>query len=53
MRTAEPARMRRVLDAWDDHLAHVSLPRRLTAQLRAAGFADASMAGATPLPPTS
>ena len=45
MRTSEPARMRRVLDVWDDHLTHVSLPRTLTAQLRAAGFADVSMAG--------
>ncbi len=36
----DPARMRRLLDAWDRHLVHVSLPRTLAAQLRDAGFAD-------------
>ena len=40
LRTADEARMRRVLDAWDEHLADPSLPRRLTAELRAAGFED-------------
>ena len=40
MRTAESDRMRRVLDAWDDHLTHVALPRTLSAQLRDAGFDD-------------
>jgi len=45
LRTADEARMRRVLDAWDEHLADPSLPRRLTAELRAAGFADPRMQG--------
>ena len=45
MRTADPARMRRVLDAWDEHLTHVSLPRTLTAELREAGFEDVAMEG--------
>jgi SAM-dependent methyltransferase len=31
---------RRVQQAWDEHLAHRSLPRTLAARLRAAGFAD-------------
>lgn len=30
----------RVLRAWDDHLAHVSLPRTLAPRLRSAGFED-------------
>jgi ubiquinone/menaquinone biosynthesis C-methylase UbiE len=30
----------RVLRAWDEHLAHRSLPRTLAARLRAAGFRD-------------
>jgi arsenite methyltransferase len=33
----------RVLDAWDDHLAHRSLPRTLKPLLRAAGFDDVRM----------
>jgi ubiquinone/menaquinone biosynthesis C-methylase UbiE len=45
LRTADAARMRRMLDAWDEHLADPSLPRRLTAELRAAGFADPRMEG--------
>jgi arsenite methyltransferase len=45
MRTAEPERMRRMLDAWDEHLTHVSLPRTLTAELRKAGFDDVAMHG--------
>jgi ubiquinone/menaquinone biosynthesis C-methylase UbiE len=36
----DEARMRRMLEAWDRHLVHPSLPRTLAAQLRAAGFAD-------------
>jgi arsenite methyltransferase len=32
-----------VLRAWDQHLAHRSLPRRLAARLRAAGFEDVGM----------
>jgi SAM-dependent methyltransferase len=34
----DAARMRRMLETWDEHLTHRSLPRTLTAQLRAAGF---------------
>ena len=33
----------RVLRAWDEHLAHRSLPRTLAARLRAAGFRDVRM----------
>jgi len=36
--SADPERMDRVLRAWDEHLTHPSLPRSLTARLRAAGF---------------
>ena len=36
----DPDRMRRVLEAWDEHLVHPSLPRRLGAHLRGAGFVD-------------
>jgi arsenite methyltransferase len=36
----DPARMERVLRTWDEHLTHTSLPRTLTARLRAAGFRD-------------
>jgi arsenite methyltransferase len=45
MRTSDPARMRRVLDVWDEHLTHVSLPATLSAQLAAAGFEDMRMEG--------
>jgi arsenite methyltransferase len=45
LRTADEQRMRRLLDAWDEHLADPSLPRRLTAELRAAGFEDARVEG--------
>lgn len=31
--------MARALTAWDEHFVHPNLPRRLTSQLRAAGFA--------------
>jgi ubiquinone/menaquinone biosynthesis C-methylase UbiE len=41
----EPQRMRRVLSAWDDHLVHPSLPRRLGPYLRAAGFVDVTVTG--------
>ena len=34
-RSSEPDRMRRVLAAWDEHLADPYLPRRLTGQLAA------------------
>jgi arsenite methyltransferase len=36
--SADPARMRRVLEAWDEHLVHPSLPRTLAPALRSAGF---------------
>jgi arsenite methyltransferase len=39
----DPARMTRVLEAWDEHLAHPSLPRVLAPAMRAAGFADVRM----------
>jgi arsenite methyltransferase len=42
-----PARMARVLQAWDEHLVHPSLPRTLAAQLRSVGFDDVHMAGHT------
>lgn len=41
----DSARMQRVLQAWDEHLAHPGLPRTLTAQLRSAGFDDVQMVG--------
>ena len=36
--TEDPARMARVLAAWDEHFAHGHLPRTLSRQLRDAGF---------------
>jgi hypothetical protein len=39
----DPARMTRVLEAWDEHLAHPSLPRVLAPAMRAAGFEDVRM----------
>ena len=41
--SADPARMDHVLAAWDEHLAHVSLPRTLAATMRSAGFEDIRM----------
>ena len=38
--SADPERMRRVMLAWDEHLAEPSLPRILPAALRDAGFED-------------
>jgi arsenite methyltransferase len=38
-RSNDDERMRRVLQAWDDHLVHRDLPRRLPQLLRGAGFA--------------
>jgi ubiquinone/menaquinone biosynthesis C-methylase UbiE len=38
-RSSDPERMRRVLAAWDEHLADPYLPRRLTGLLADAGFA--------------
>jgi arsenite methyltransferase len=43
----DPARMDRVLRAWDAHLAHPSLPRTLAARLRSAGFDDIGVEGHT------
>ena len=45
LRTADEDRMRRLLAAWDEHLADPSLPRRLTAELRAAGFEEPRIEG--------
>jgi ubiquinone/menaquinone biosynthesis C-methylase UbiE len=39
----DPARMTRVLEAWDEHLAHPSLPRVLAPAMRAVGFEDVRM----------
>ena len=36
--TEDPARMARVLAAWDEHFAHGNLPRTLSRQLRDSGF---------------
>jgi arsenite methyltransferase len=45
--SADPDRMARVLRSWDVHLTHRSLPRALSAQLRAVGFDDVRMDGHT------
>lgn len=39
----DPERMRRMLEAWDKHLIHPSLPSTLSAQLAAAGFENVEM----------
>lgn len=36
--SADPARMRKILAAWDEHLAHPYLPRTLASAMRQAGF---------------
>lgn len=41
--SADPARMTRVLTAWDEHLAHPSLPRTLAPAMRSAGFEQVEM----------
>jgi arsenite methyltransferase len=41
--SADPARMERVLGAWDEHLAHPSLPRTLAPAMRAVGFEQVEM----------
>jgi arsenite methyltransferase len=41
----DPARMQRVLDAWDHHLADPVLPRTLGARLAASGFEDVATDG--------
>ncbi|HET9557213.1 MAG TPA: methyltransferase domain-containing protein, partial [Actinomycetota bacterium] len=43
--STDPARMARVLAAWDGHLADPSLPRTLAARLRAAGFTGVTAEG--------
>jgi arsenite methyltransferase len=43
----DPSRMQRCLAAWDEHLAHPSLPSRLAAALRSAGFDDVRTAAHT------
>lgn len=45
--SGDPARMARVLRAWDEHLVHPSLPRTLAAQLRSVGFDDVHMTAHT------
>jgi arsenite methyltransferase len=41
--SADPGRMTRVLSAWDEHLAHPSLPRTLAPAMRSAGFEHVEM----------
>ena len=43
--TEDPDRMRRFLAAWDEHLVHPSLPRRMGAHLRHTGFVDVAVQG--------
>jgi arsenite methyltransferase len=43
LHSQDAARMERVLAAWDEHLAHPSLPRTLAHRLRATGFEDVRM----------
>jgi ubiquinone/menaquinone biosynthesis C-methylase UbiE len=38
--SGDEPRMQRVLQAWDEHLAHASLPRVLAPAMRSAGFAN-------------
>jgi ubiquinone/menaquinone biosynthesis C-methylase UbiE len=45
LHSSDPARTRRVLDAWDEHLAHPALPRTLAPLLRDAGFEDVRATG--------
>lgn len=45
MHSADPARMQRTLQAWDEHLHDPSLPRTLAPRMRSAGFADVTMTG--------
>jgi len=41
--SADPVRMERVLRAWDEHLAHPSLPRTLAPAMRSVGFEEIEM----------
>lgn len=43
LHSEDPARSERVLRAWDEHLAHPSLPCTLGSLLRSAGFEDVTM----------
>ena len=43
LNSSDAARSDRVMRAWDEHLAHRSLPRTLAAGLRSAGFEDVRM----------
>jgi len=43
LHSEDPTRMERVLRAWDQHLAHRSLPRTLGPRLRSVGFEDIRM----------
>jgi arsenite methyltransferase len=43
--SADPARMQRMLGAWDEHLVHPSLPQTLGRALRSAGFEDVRTTG--------
>ena len=43
--SSDPARMARVLTAWDGHLTHPSLPSTLAARLRSVGFDDIAIEG--------
>ncbi len=43
--SADPDRMRRVLEAFDEHLAHRELPRTLASRLRSVGFQDVEVEG--------
>jgi SAM-dependent methyltransferase len=43
LHSEDPALTERVLLAWDEHLAHPSLPRALAPLLRAVGFGDVRM----------
>jgi len=43
LHSEDPARTQRVLRAWDQHLAHRSLPRTLGPRLRSVGFEDIRM----------
>jgi arsenite methyltransferase len=43
--SADTERMERVLEAWDAHLAHPSLPRTLAPRLRDAGFEEVRAEG--------
>ena len=43
--SSDQARMARILEAWDRHLVHPSLPRTLTRSLAEAGFREVRMEG--------